>query len=193
MFSKLENPKQFKSLGDNLSFLGKMFSNVYNESKQRWKEGGLVNTFDSVSKLVSAPMMFLSGVLGTLSLGDEVDTPRARLFGALRNGFGFAADMSINIQAGREAQKKAAAENRPVNPVKDILSSEEGLVGSAYSVLSLGELFQRYLPENVSKITAQLLCGIQEIATSGWGVYDSLKAQAKSEPEFMPEPQLQMA
>ncbi|NQY81227.1 MAG: hypothetical protein HRT47_13045 [Candidatus Caenarcaniphilales bacterium] len=193
MFSKLENPKKFKSLGDNLKFLGKMFTTVLDESKKRFKEGGFVNTFDAISKVISTPMMFLSGTLGTILLGDEVDTPMARFFGALRNGFGFAADMSINIEATREAQKKAAAENRPVNPVKDILSSEEGLVGSAYSVLSLGELFQRYLPESVSKITAQLLCGIQEIATSGWGVYDSLKSKAAPKEEMSFEPQLQMA
>ena len=185
MFSKLENPEKFKSLGDNLKFLGKMFSNVLKEAKISLKEGGLVNTLDAVFRVISTPMMLLSGVLGTFTLGDEVDTPSARFFGALRNGFGIAADMSINIQAGREAQKKAAAENRQVNPIKDILSSEEGLVGSTYSILSLGELFQRYLPENISKITAQLLCGIQEIATSAWGVYDSLKLKVMSEEEMM--------
>lgn len=176
MFSKLENPKKFRSLGDNLKFLQKMFTTVFDQSKKQLKESGLINSFDAFSKVISMPMMFLSGTLGTILLANEVDTPLAKFFGALRNGFGFAADMSINIEAAREAQKKANAEHRPVNILKDILSSEEGLVGSTYSVLSLGELSQRYLPKNISMITAQLLCGIQEIATSAWGVYDSLKS-----------------
>ena len=188
MFSKLENPKSFKSFGDNMKFLGKMFKTVIDEAKGRLQEGGFINTFDAISKVISPVMMFVSGVFGTLSLGDEVDTPKARFFGALRNGFGFAADFSINIQATREAKAKAAAENRPVNPVKDILASEEGLVGSVYSVLSFGELIQRYIPENISKITAQLLCGIQEMATSAWGVYDEFKAKAND----MASPELAM-
>ena len=168
--------KNFKSFGENIKFFFSELLGSITKSASEISSGK--NVLSNVLKILVPSGLMGSTVLGTALIGDEVSTPKAKTIGFFRNMSGIGGDFWLINEAYKEAKEK----HGPKQAFAEMLKSDHFKIGFPYILVSIGELANRYTPEPVQDVLAQLFCGANETITALWGMVSN--KEKEPEPEF---------
>ncbi len=156
--------QNFKSLGENINFFLRELKNSIGDSFSKLKKGD--DPIENILKIIVPTGLISSTLIGSSIIGDEVSTNKAKSIGFVRNLSGVGGDLWLMYKAYKEAREKYGAEKA----LAEVMKSNDFKVGFPYTLVSVGELLNRYVPPPVQDSLAQLFCGANETISAFWGM-----------------------
>lgn len=162
--------QNFKSLGENINFFLSGLKDSIKDSFDKLKKGD--DPIENILKIIVPTGLISSTLIGSSIIGDEVSTNKAKSIGFVRNLSGVGGDLWLMYKAYKEAREKYGAEKA----LAEVMKSNDFKVGFPYTLVSVGELLNRYVPPPVQDSLAQLFCGANETISAFWGMISKVPA-----------------
>ena len=163
--------KSFKSMGESVNYYVDFYKKFLGTlSKQLTENVGIARKLENLAVLYSYPTLAVAGVIGALTIKDQLNTPYARLIGFLRNSAGGLCDITFSAQRMRKLTE-TAKENQEKKPeLKDFFKDYQISFMWKYLVNSLLDLTMRIWndPKSVT-VQSQISNSIYEIANAESG------------------------
>jgi hypothetical protein len=162
--------QNFKSFGKNINFFLSELKDSIKDSFDKLKKGD--DPIENILKIIVPTGLISSTLIGSSIIGDEVSTNKAKSIGFVRNLSGVGGDLWLMYKAYKEAREKYGAEKA----LAEVMKSNDFKVGFPYTLVSVGELLNRYIPPPVQDSLAQLFCGANETISAFWGMISKAPA-----------------
>jgi hypothetical protein len=158
--------KKFTSFGDNVSYF---FKNSLKANKQiikDLKQGE--QPFKNSLRLLVPPVAGISSLLGTIFVGNQVNTLVAKIFGVMRNLSGIGGDMLMLKNAESELKAKKGDKYQ----LKDLISHPEAQIGIPFIFTATADIFNRcFNSADKIKPVSQAITGINEMIMTRLNAY----------------------
>lgn len=163
--------KSFKSMGESVNYYANFYKKFLGTLTKQLKENvGVARKLENLAVLYSYPVLAISGIIGSLTIKDQLNTPYARLIGFLRNSAGGLCDITFSAQRMRKLTE-TAKENQEAKPeLKDFFKDYQISFMWKYLANSLLDLTMRIWndPKAVT-VQSQISNSIYEIANAESG------------------------
>ncbi len=139
-------------------------------TKQLTENVGIARKLENLAVLYSYPTLAVAGVVGALTIKDQLNTPYARLIGFLRNSAGGLCDITFSAQRMRKLTETATENQQEKPKFKDFFKDYQISFMWKYLANSILDLTMRIWNDpNAVTVQSQISNSIYEIANAESG------------------------
>jgi hypothetical protein len=158
----------FSSFGEsvkyNIDFYKKFLSEVFNRFK---KSDNLMDKFENAAVLYAYPTLAIASAIGTPTIGNQINTPYARLLGFFRNSSGGLCDVTFTLQRIRKIKDWFKKNLGKTPTMKDFLKDHQIQFMTFYNGDSFISNIMRFKKNpNTTTILSQFSNAMYEIANA---------------------------
>ena len=158
----------FSSFGEsikyNIDFYKKFFREVFDRFK---KSDNLLDKFENAAVLYAYPTLAVASAIGTPTIGNQINTPYARLLGFFRNSSGGLCDVTFTLQRIRKIKAWFKKNLGEMPTIKDFLKDNQIRFMIFYNIDSFISNIMRFKKDpNTTTILSQFSNANYEIANA---------------------------
>ena len=158
----------FSSFGEsvkyNIDFYKKFLSEVFNRFK---KSDNLMDKLENAAVLYAYPTLAIASAIGTPTIGNQINTPYARLLGFFRNSSGGLCDVTFTLQRIRKMKDWFKKNLGEAPTIKDFLKDHQIRFMTFYNIDSFISNIMRFQKDpNTTTILSQFSNAMYEIANA---------------------------
>jgi hypothetical protein len=158
----------FSSFGEsvkyNIDFYKKFLSEVFNRFK---KSDNLMDKLENAAVLYAYPTLAIASAIGTPTIGNQINTPYARLLGFFRNSSGGLCDVTFTLQRIRKMKAWFKKNLGETPTIKDFLKDHQIRFMTFYNIDSFISNIMRFKKDpNTTTILSQFSNANYEIANA---------------------------
>lgn len=158
----------FSSFGEsvkyNLDFYKKFLGEVFDRFK---KADNLMDKFENAAVLYAYPALAIASAIGTPTIGNQINTPYARLLGFFRNSSGGLCDITFTLQRIRKIKDWFKKNLGETPTIKDFLKDHQIRFMAFYNIDSFISNIMRFMKNpNTTTILSQFSNANYEIANA---------------------------